>query len=67
MSRQATRFVELDESIDEFINTQCNKYILNKTHRDIYLLNKFLSAQNEERESYNIEPEFWTDIFQNSS
>jgi hypothetical protein len=57
MSKQATRFVELDESIDKFIETQCKKNTLNKTHRDISLLKKFLSAQNAEREIYNIEPE----------
>ncbi len=56
-SEQATGFVELNESIDEFIKTQCNKNTLNNTHRDISLLKKFLSAQNEEREIYNIEPE----------
>ena len=57
MSEQATRFVELDEFIDEFIKTQCNKNTLNKTHRDISLLKNFLLAQNEEREIYNIEPD----------
>jgi hypothetical protein len=37
----ATHFVELDESIDEFIKTQCNK-----CNKDISLLKKLLSTQN---------------------
>jgi hypothetical protein len=49
MPELATRFVELDESIDEFIETQCNRNTLNKTHKDISLLKKLLSSQNEER------------------
>ena len=56
MSEQSNRFANVDESIDTFIEKQCNQNTLSKTHRDIELLKKFLAFENEEREIHNIEP-----------
>ena len=56
MSEQSNRFANDDESIDTFIEKQCNQNTLSKTHRDIELLKKFLAFENEEREIHNIEP-----------
>ena len=56
MSEQNNRFANVDESIDTFIEKQCNQNTLSKTHRDIELLKKFLAFENEEREIHNIQP-----------
>ena len=57
MSEDASRFVELPESVDDFIENQSNQNTLSKTYRDVSLLKRFLSSVNEQREIHSIEPE----------
>ena len=61
MSENSHRFVNLDESIETFIEKQCNQNTISKTHRDIELLKKFLASENEGREIHNIEPKVLND------
>ena len=61
MSEKSNRFVNLDESIETFIEKQCNQNTISKTHRDSELLKKFLASENEGREIHNIEPKVLND------
>ena len=61
MSEKSNRFVNLDESIETFIEKQCNQNTISKTHRDVELLKKFLASENEGREIHNIEPKVLND------
>ena len=53
----STRFVQLDESLDSFIEQQGNQNTISKTFRDVSLLKKFLASEKEERDVQDIEPE----------
>ena len=61
MSEKSNRFVNLDESIETFIEKQCIQNTISKTHRDIELLKKFLASENDGREIHNIEPKVLND------
>ena len=45
----ASRFADLDISVDEFIGQQENENTKRKTEQHLSLLNKFLSSKNEKR------------------
>ena len=45
----ASRFADLDISVDEFIEQQGNENTKRKTEQHLSLLNKFLSSKNENR------------------
>ena len=45
----ASRFADLDISVDKFIEQQENENTKRKTEQHLSLLNKFLSSQNEKR------------------
>ena len=47
MSEKSNRFLNLDESIETFIEMQCNQNTISKTHRDIELIKNFLASENE--------------------
>ena len=45
----ASRFADLDVSVDEFIEQQENENTKRKTEQNLSLLNQFLSSKNEKR------------------
>ena len=45
----ASRFADLDISVDEFIEQQENENTKRKTEQHLSLLNKFLTSKNEKR------------------
>ena len=45
----ASRFADLDVSIDKFIEQQENENLKRKTEQNLSLLNHFLSSKNEKR------------------
>lgn len=45
----ASRFADLDISVDEFIEQQENENTKRKTEQNLSLLNQFLSSKNETR------------------
>ena len=50
----ASRFADLDISVDEFIEQQVNENTKRKTEQHLSLLNKFLRSKNEKRSIENI-------------
>ena len=54
---EENRFVSLDVTVEDYVEGQQNKSTKEKTERDVRLLKKYLSAQNEQREVQEINPQ----------
>jgi site-specific recombinase XerD len=52
----ASRFVQIECPIEEFIQKQANKNTLSKTTRDLALLKECLKAKQVDKDVENIEP-----------
>ena len=54
---EENRFVTPNDTVEDYVESLQNKNTKGKTERDVRLLKRYLTSQNEEREVNEIEPQ----------